>query len=228
MKAMILAAGRGDRMRPLTDHLPKPLLPICGKPLLDYHLESLARAGFADVIINVAYRSAQIVAHCRSRDYGLQLHFSNEGDSALETGGGIRHALPLLGDELFAVINGDIHTDYPFARLREQARAMAAHDLVHLVMVPNPPHHNRGDFSLEDTRMRVDGAQRLTFSGIGLYRAALFADTGEGAFPLAPLLSQAMNAGHASGERYDGRWCDVGTPERLAALEAELGCVKAG
>lgn len=224
MKAMILAAGRGDRMRPLTDHLPKPLLPVCGKPLLDYHLESLAHAGFADVIINVAYRSAQIVAHCRARDYGLRLHFSDEGSSALETGGGIRHAMPLLGDELFAVINGDIHTDYPFTRLCEQAQTLAASDLAHLVMVPNPPHHSRGDFALHDERMNVEGPQRLTFSGIGLYRPALFAGTREGAFPLAPLLSQAMDAGHVSGERYDGRWCDVGTPERLADLETHLGC----
>lgn len=211
-------------MRPLTDNLPKPLLPVCGKPLLDYHLEALARAGFADVIINIAYHGEQIVAHCRARDYGLRLHFSDEGSSALETGGGIRRALPLLGDELFAVVNGDIHTDYPFARLHGQAQTLAASDLAHLVLVPNPAHRSNGDFALQDRRVNVDGSQRLTFSGIGLYRPALFAATGDGAFPLAPLLSRAMSARQVSGERYDGRWCDVGTPERLADLETELGC----
>jgi N-acetyl-alpha-D-muramate 1-phosphate uridylyltransferase len=222
MKAMILAAGRGERMRPLTDSLPKPLLPVCGRALIDYHLEALARAGFRDVVINTAYRGAQIVAHCRQRDYGLKLHFSDEGPSALETGGGIRRALPLLGDELFAVINGDIHTDYPFERLLQCA--LPARQLAWLVMVPNPAHREGGDFVLAQGLLQDQGEPRLTFSGIGLYRAELFAGTQDGAFPLAPLLRAAMREGRVGGERYDGRWSDVGTPARLAQLAAELGC----
>jgi MurNAc alpha-1-phosphate uridylyltransferase len=224
VKAMILAAGRGERMRPLTDRLPKPLLPVCGRALLDYHLEALARAGFRDVVINIAYRGVQVVEHCQRRDYGLALHFSDEGPTALETGGGIRRALPLLGDGPFAVINGDIHTDYPFARLLQTARALPAPQLAHLVMVPNPAHRGAGDFALAGGLLHDAGEPRLTFSGIGLYRAGLFAGTQDGAFPLAPLLRAAMREGRVGGERYDGRWCDVGTPERLAQLEAALGC----
>ncbi|HXG28588.1 MAG TPA: nucleotidyltransferase family protein [Nevskiales bacterium] len=224
MKAMILAAGRGERMRPLTDRLPKPLLPVCGRALLDYHLEALARAGFRDVVINIAYRGVQVVEHCRRRDYGLALHFSDEGPTALETGGGIRRALPLLGGGPFAVINGDIHTDYPFTQLLHRGQALPADRLAHLVMVPNPPHRPDGDFGLMDGLLHGEGGPKLTFSGIGLYRAGLFAGTQDGAFPLAPLLRAAMREGRVSGERYEGRWCDVGTPERLAQLEAELGC----
>ena len=224
MKAMILAAGRGERMRPLTDRIPKPLLPVCGRALIDYHLEALACAGFHDVVINIAYRSRQIVEHCRRHDHGLELHFSDEGPSALETGGGIRHALPLLGGGAFAVINGDIHTDYPYQRLLQAAREMPLDCLVHLVMVPNPQHRKDGDFALTNGMLRAEGGSRLTFSGIGLYRPELFDGIPDGAFPLAPLLRQAMTRGLASGERYDGRWCDVGTPERLAELESGLGC----
>jgi N-acetyl-alpha-D-muramate 1-phosphate uridylyltransferase len=222
MKAMILAAGRGERMRPLTDRLPKPLLPVCGRALIDYHLEALASAGFCDVVINIAYRGVQIVEHCRQHDYGLKLHFSDEGPRALETGGGIRRALPLLGQAPFVVINGDIHTDYPFERLRHCA--LPARELARLVMVPNPAHRENGDFVLAEGLLQDEGGPRLTFSGIGLYRAELFAGTQDGAFPLAPLLRAAMREGRVGGERYDGRWCDVGTPERLAQLEAELGC----
>jgi MurNAc alpha-1-phosphate uridylyltransferase len=221
---MILAAGRGERMRPLTDQLPKPLLPVCGRALIDYHLEALARAGFRDVVINIAYRGAQIVAHCQRRDYGLQLHFSDEGPSALETGGGIRRALPWLGAGLFAVINGDIHTYYPFARLLQSGHELPPERLAHLVMVPNPAHRADGDFALNGGLLAAGAMPRLTFSGIGLYRPQLFEGTRDGAFPLAPLLRQAMDDGRVSGECYDGHWCDVGTPARLMALESELGC----
>lgn len=224
MRAMILAAGRGERMRPLTDSHPKPLLPVCGRALIDYHLEALAQAGFQDVVINIAYRGAQIVEHCQRRDYGLRLHFSDEGPSALETGGGIRHALPLLGPGVFAVINGDIHTDYPYRRLLQAARELPAERLAHLVMVNNPAHRSDGDFALVDDLVHDIGKPRLTFSGIGLYRPQLFDGIQDRAFPLAPLLRRAMQEGRVGGERYDGRWCDVGTPERLAELAAELGC----
>jgi MurNAc alpha-1-phosphate uridylyltransferase len=219
---MILAAGRGERMRPLTDTLPKPLLPVCGRALIDYHLDALAGAGFRDVVINIAYRAAQMIAHCQRRNPGLLLHFSDEGPSALETGGGIRHALPLLGHGVFAVINGDIHTDYPYARLFPAAQTLPPERLAHLVMVPNPAHRGTGDFALQDGLLDDDAAPRLTFSGIGLYRPELFDGAPEGAFPLAPLLRRAMRQGRVGGERYDGHWCDVGTPERLAELEAGL------
>jgi N-acetyl-alpha-D-muramate 1-phosphate uridylyltransferase len=222
MKAMILAAGRGERMRPLTDSLPKPLLPVSGRALIDYHLEALARAGFRDVVINIAYRGAQIVEHCTRQDYGLQLHFSDEGPTALETGGGIRRALPLLGQGPFAVVNGDIHTDYPFARLLQTAANLSPDRLAYLVLVPNPSHRPMGDFALTDEQVHAEGRQQLTYSGIGLYRPGLFDGTRDGAFPLAPLLRKAMAAGRVGGERYNGRWCDVGTPQRLAELDAEL------
>lgn len=210
-------------MRPLTDSLPKPLLPVCGRALIDYHLEALAHAGFHDVVINIAYRGAQIVEHCRQHSFGLQLHFSDEGPTALETGGGIRRALPLLGPEVFAVINGDIHTDYSYARLSQTARTLPSGRLAHLVLVPNPPHRTTGDFALLDGQVRADVAPQHTFSGIGLYRPSLFEGTSDGAFPLAPLLRKAMATDQVSGERHDGHWCDVGTPQRLAELEAQLG-----
>lgn len=219
MKAMILAAGRGERMRPLTDQLPKPLLPVCGRALIDYHLQALAHAGFSDVVINIAYRGAQIVEHCQRRDYGLRLHFSDEGPTALETGGGIRRALPLLGEGWFAVINGDIHTRYPFARLRDTAARLSPALRAYLVLAPNPAHRANGDFALVEGRVQDRAGERLTFTGIGLYRPELFAGTPAGAFPLAPLLRGAMDEGRVGGERYEGHWCDVGTPQRLADLE---------
>lgn len=212
-------------MRPLTDQIPKPLLSVRGRALIDYHLEALTQAGFKDVVINVAYRAVQIVEHCLRRHHGLKLHFSDEGPTALETGGGIRRALPLLGAGPFAVINGDIHTDYPYAQLRQTAQSLPPGWLAHLVMAPNPAHHATGDFALQGGLLRdaADGAgPRLTFSGIGLYRPELFDGTPDGAFPLAPLLRQAMNRGLVGGEHYTGQWCDVGTPERLAVLETAL------
>jgi MurNAc alpha-1-phosphate uridylyltransferase len=215
--AMILAAGRGERMRPLTDHTPKPLLEAGGRPLIGHHLVALARAGVREVVINHAHLGAQIEqALGDGAAWGLRIRYSPEA-VALETGGGIFQALPLLGADPFIVVNGDVWTDFDPARLR-----LAAPDLAHLVLVDNPPHHPTGDFVLDGDRVRAEGGQRLTFSGIGVYRPALFDGCGPGRFPLAPLLRVAMAADRVSGERHPGRWVDVGTPERLAALDRAL------
>ena len=214
MKAMILAAGRGERLRPLTDRTPKPLLEVRGKPLIAWHLEALARAGVREVVINLAWLGEQIRSRLGAGErFGLELHYSEEPPGALETGGGIRQALPLLGAEPFIVVNGDIHTDFDFSSLRP-----AAHSLAHLVLVPNPVQHPRGDFALVGADLRESGEPRLTYSGIGVYRPELFAACAPGRFPLLPLLRQAIAAGRLQGECYDGHWTDVGTAERLAAL----------
>ncbi|MEJ2507877.1 MAG: nucleotidyltransferase family protein [Gammaproteobacteria bacterium] len=228
MHAMILAAGRGERMRPLTDSTPKPLLRAGGHALIEYHLAALVGAGLRDIVINHAHLGAQIESALGDgARYGARLRYSDEGAGALETGGGIFRALPLLGEGPFVVVNGDIWTDYPFEHLAEPAAHMkAGADLAYLVLVDNPAHHRDGDFVLQDGRVLAQGpagAPRLTFSGIGLYRAELFAGCEDGAFALAPLLRHAMAAGRVGGEYYRGRWVDVGTPERLAALDAELG-----
>ena len=218
MKAMILAAGRGERMRPLTDHVPKPLLPVGGKPLIAWHLERLAAAGVRDVVVNHAHLGAQIEAALGDGTaYGLRIHYSPEAD-ALETAGGIAQALPLLGPAPFLVINGDIHCDVPLAPLFARAHRMA-----HLVLVDNPAHHPGGDFALVDGLARAAGEPRLTFSGIGVYRPALFAAVPAGSKArLAPLLIAAMEHAAVSAEKFDGCWIDVGTPERLAALDIHL------
>jgi len=218
MKAMILAAGRGERMRPLTDHTPKPLLNVGGKPLIAHLIESLARAGFQDLVINHAHLGNQIEAALGDgARFGVRIVWSREPDGALETGGGICQALPLLGPGPFLVVNGDIWTDYPFAHLQRDFPGLA-----HLVLVDNPPHHAHGDFALEGGYVHPEGVPRLTFSGIGLYRAALFHDSPPGKFPLAPLLRSAMARDAVTGEHYQGKWRDIGTPERLVALDAEL------
>jgi MurNAc alpha-1-phosphate uridylyltransferase len=219
MRAMILAAGRGERMRPLSDRLPKSLLEAGGKTLLDYHLDALAAAGVTRVVINLARHGGLIREHAGDgSSRGLEIVYSDEGDSALETGGGIFHALDALGAAPFWVVNGDVWTDYAFAPIE-----LAPRSLAHLVLVENPPQHPQGDFVLEGCEVRADGGPRLTFSGIGLYRPALFAGCEPGAFPLAPLLRRAMAAGQVRGERYAGRWFDVGTPARLENLRAALG-----
>jgi len=227
MKVMILAAGRGERMRPLTDRTPKPLLPVGGKPLIVWHLERLATAGLREVVINHAHLGGQIEAALGDgAHWGLSIRYSPEPEGALETAGGIANALPLLGgDEPFLVINGDIYCDWDVARA---ATALTASDLAHLVLVPNPSHHPRGDFSLRGTEVGADiaaaGARVCTFSGIGIYRPQLFGDIGRGErAQLAPLLRTAMAARKVSGELHAGRWTDVGTPQRLAELDAELG-----
>lgn len=221
MKAMILAAGRGERMRPLTDHMPKPLLQVGGQALIEYHLHNLAAAGFRDVVINHAYLGEQIerALGCGAR-YGLQIHYSAES-ICLETGGGIFNALPLLGDESFLVVNGDVWTDFPLVSLVSRLRA--SDDLAHLVLVDNPEHHRRGDFSLDQDRVRNEGECKLTFSGIACYRPAFFAGCQPGVFPLAPLLRQAISEDKVSGEHYCGAWMDVGTPVRLDELNRRLG-----
>ena len=217
MRAMILAAGRGERMRPLTDHTPKPLLNAGGRPLIEHHLVRLATAGYRDVVINLAHLGERIREHLGDGSrFRLAITYSPEGE-ALETGGGIRRALPLLGEGPFLVVNGDVWCDHPLT-----VPALAANDLAHLVLVDNPPHHQQGDFRLENGRLRAEGEPRLTFSGLGWYRAELFQDHPEGRFPLAPLLREAMASDRVSGAHHRGRWLDVGTPERLALLEQWL------
>ncbi len=220
MKAMILAAGRGERMRPLTDHTPKPLLQVAGRPLLEYHLQALAAAGIDDIVINLSHLAAQVEqAIGDGSRYGVRIRYCHEGDPPLETGGGIFHALPMLGEAPFIVVNGDVWTDFPFKRLSDHA----LDDLAHLVLVANPEHHSQGDFVLAGDRVRTAGdAPALTFSGVGLYSPKLFEGCRAGRFPLAPLLRAAMDAGRVSGERYTGAWVDVGTPQRLASLDLQL------
>ena len=227
MKAMILAAGRGERMRPLSDEMPKPLLRAGGKPLIAWHIEALVRAGIRDIVINHARLGFMIeAALADGARYGATIRYSAEGE-ALETAGGIANALPLLGDEPFAVINGDIACDFDYARLPAIAGAMRARALqAHLVLVPNPPHHPRGDFALRDGRVLAEGGAKRTFSGIGVYDPALFAGIARGTkAPLAPLLRAAMVEGAVSGELHAGRWTDVGTPERLAELDKLLSAL---
>lgn len=227
---MILAAGRGERMRPLTDHTPKPLLVVGGKPLIVWHIERLCAAGFTHIVINHAHLGQQIEAALgNGAGFGVSIVYSREV-SALETAGGIATALPLINAEVFAVVNGDVYCEYDFSRLAGPAARLAAdHDRAHLVLVDNPPHHAQGDFVLDGGRV-VNADSPLTphllprtFSGIGVYHRALFADTAVGEkAPLAPLLRRAIDTGRVSGEHFDGRWVDVGTPARLAALDEKL------
>lgn len=218
---MILAAGRGERMRPLTDRTPKPLLRVGGHPLIEHHLRRLASAGYRDVVVNLAWLGGQIrEALDNGSRFGLRIRYSEEPPGALETAGGIRHALPLLGDGPFLVVNGDIWCDHP----------LSPHDpgeaLAHLVLVDNPDQHPQGDFALRDGRVDDTGEARLTFSGIGYYRPELFAGLADGPQPLAPLLRRAMAQGLVSGEHHRGKWFDVGTPQRLSALDARLASEK--
>jgi MurNAc alpha-1-phosphate uridylyltransferase len=218
MKAMILAAGRGERLRPLTDHRPKPLLEAGGRPLIEHLLRALSNGGFRQLVVNLAYLGDHI------RDYlgdgsrwGVTIEYSLEGPEPLETGGGIRHALPLLGDEPFLVVNGDIATNFPFERLRTPLTGDA-----HLVLTSNPDHHPDGDFSLSGNTVNQEGAERYTFAGIGVYRPTLFAHLPRGRFALAPLLRHAMALGRVSGEFYPGFWMDIGTVGRLQQLDDYL------
>ncbi len=223
MIAMLLAAGRGERMRPLTDHLPKPLLQVGGKPLIVWHIEKLVRAGIGDIVINHAHLGIQIETTLGDgSQFGARIHYSAEGN-ALETAGGIAYALPLLGDAPFVVINSDIFCDYDFALLPEQAAALQTNgDTIHLVLVNNPEHHPGGDFGLQDKRVN-NAVPKLTFSGIGIYQPALFRTIVRGSvIPLAPLLREQIAAGRASGEHYAGLWTDVGTPQRLKELDKRL------
>lgn len=231
MKAMILAAGRGERMRPLTDTVPKPLLQVGGRPLIEWHLVALARAGFREVVINHAWLGDRIVAALGDgARYGVAIRYSDEGDSALETGGGIFKALPWLGPGPFAVVNGDVWTDFNHARLPVlDDAALAA-----LVLVPNPPQHPAGDFALvpraaeagagdlQDVVAEPGVAPRYTFSGIGVYRPEFFAGCSPGKFPMLPLFRAAAAAGRLRGRLYRGQWHDIGTPQRLRELDERL------
>lgn len=213
MKAMILAAGRGKRLQPLTDTTPKPLLKVRGKPLIEWHIERLKAAGFTDLVVNVCWLKEQLMEFLGDGSrWDVRLNILQEPEGALETGGGIYNALPLLG-ETFAVVNADIWTDFAFAQLN--ADKLNDKDLAHLVLVPNPPQHTQGDFLLANNRLVAAGGQSHTFSGIGIYRAKLFDNCKGGAFKLAPLIENAITQQRVSGELYTGEWSDIGTAERL-------------
>jgi MurNAc alpha-1-phosphate uridylyltransferase len=214
-RAMLLAAGRGERMRPLTDQTPKPLLTVRGKPLIVYHLEQLARGGVRDVVINLAWLGRQIRAALGDgSSWGMSIRYSDEGARALETGGGIFKALPWLSGEPFLVVNADVYTDFDFATLQIAADAWAQ-----LLLVPNPAHHPEGDFALEQGRIVAQGTPRYTYAGIGVFRPEVFRGCQPGRFALLPLLQRAIAARRLQGEFYGGQWTDVGTAERLAALQ---------
>jgi len=220
MKAFILAAGRGERMRPLTDHTPKPLLEAGGKPLIVWHLERLAAAGFRDIVINHAHLGCMIEKTLGDgSQWGLRIQYSPEPPGALETAGGIANALPLLGDQPFLVVNGDVYCDMDFGHFSGSTATGP-----HLVMVANPPHHAGGDFSLDGNRLiHANGEQTLTYAGIGVFSPSFFAGVKPGTvMKLRPLLDAAIAAGTLTGERFTGRWVDVGTPQRLAELDQEL------
>ena len=218
MKAIVLCAGRGERMRPLTDTTPKPLLLAGGKPLIAYHLEALRRAGVRDVIINLSWLGARIHEALGSGDaYGVRIQYSEEGPVPLETGGGIFRALPLLGMDPFLVVNGDNFWDFDLSTLQLGPRAQAR-----IVLVANPPHNPRGDFGLEADRVVLEAAVRFTYAGIGMYRPGFFAGCSDGRFPLLPLLKRAIDTESLSGQLHRGEWLDIGTPERLAQLDERL------
>jgi MurNAc alpha-1-phosphate uridylyltransferase len=224
IRAMILAAGRGERMRPLTDTVPKPLLAVGGKPLIVHHIENLARGGFRHIVVNHAHLGQMIEARLGDGSaFGIRIDYSRE-EEALETAGGIALALGLLGDGPFLVVNGDIYCELEFGSLaRRGADMRSTGALAHLVLVANPEHHPKGDFVLEGARIRNDAAPRLTFSGIALYCPELFRDIVPGhKAKLAPLLRQAADAGAVTGEHFSGEWADVGTPQRLTELDLEL------
>lgn len=215
---MVLAAGRGERMRPITDTLPKPLVPVAGKPLIGYHLERLARAGFKEVVINLSWLGDRISAALGDgANYGLSITYSEEGPEPLETGGGIFKALPLLGPGPFLVVNGDTWSDIEYGHLALEDGANGR-----LVLVPNPTHNTRGDFGIDEGFVVDRDVDRFTYSGVGVYRPEFFAGCAPGKFPMLPLLKRAIAARLLRGEVHRGEWCDVGTPQRLASLDAEV------
>jgi len=220
---MILAAGVGERMRPLTEHTPKPLLQVAGIPLIEHHLRRLALAGIAELVINVSHLGKQIMDYCGDGSaWGVSISYSQE-DEPLETAGGIIAALPLLEDAPFLVVNGDIWIDYPFERLA--AYPLRTNETAHLVLVGNPPQHPAGDFQLDDNdwvRVLPSAAVGWTYTGVGMYTPAFFAGYSAGKIPLRPLLDAAISQGQVGGQRYRGQWQDVGTPERLRELDTRL------
>ena len=216
--AMVLAAGRGVRMRPLTDRTPKPLLRVRGKPLIEHHVERLAQAGITRIVVNLAWLGSMIRDYLGDGSrYGVGITYSEEHPCALEPGGGIFRALPYLRPGAFLVVNSDVYTDFPFARA-----ALARERDAHLVLVPNPPQHPGGDFGIDAGLALPSAAVQYTFAGIALYRAEFFANCADGAFPLKPLWLRSMAARRCSAELYRGEWTDVGTAERLQALNAPL------
>ena len=215
MRAMVLAAGRGERLRPLTDEVPKSLVEVRGESLLERHLASIHAAGVRTVVINLGWLGDKIVERVGSGErYGLDVLYSQEGDNILETGGGIHKALPMLGDDPFMVINADIFTDMPVPDIE-----LADQHVGHLVMVPSPEYREGGDFDIEDGMIRNGETQRLTFSGVAMYRPSFFDGCEPGRFPLAPMLREAADSGQLSGSLYEGLWADIGTPERLKAIQ---------
>jgi N-acetyl-alpha-D-muramate 1-phosphate uridylyltransferase len=222
VRAMVLAAGRGERLRPLTDTLPKPLVAVGGRPLISWHLAALARAGVREVVVNLSWLGERLRAALGDgREFGVTIRYSEEGPVPLETGGGILRALPLLGPEPFLVVSGDVWTDIDFARVQLEPDALA-----HLVLIANPPHHPRGDFGLEGDLVVSADQGRLTYANVGLYRPEFFAGCTAERFPLIEPLNRAIAARRVRGELHRGAWCDVGTPERLAALNARLAAVQ--
>jgi MurNAc alpha-1-phosphate uridylyltransferase len=212
---MILAAGRGERLRPLTDTVPKSLVEVQGKSLLERHLENVRRSGIEDVVINLGWFGEQIVDRVGAGSrYGLNVSYSNEHDDILETGGGIYKALPLLGDKPFVVVNADVYTDMPIPDV-----SLSRRDMGHLVMVPSPPYRDGGDFDVENGRIRNGESQQLTFSGVAVYRPEFFAGCEAGRFSIVPMLREAADDDLLQGSIYAGLWADVGTPERLADID---------
>ena len=215
MKAMILAAGRGERMRPLTNTTPKALLKVGDRTLIEYHIEALKAVGVVDIVVNLVWLGEQIVDHLGDGGpLGVKIVYSDEGVTALGTGGGIFRALKVLGDEPFWVLNGDVHTGFNYSRPQ-----LAGDSLAHLILVPNPEHNPDGDFVLARDRVRNSGGAAFTYSGIGVFSAGLFAGQTDGIFPLAPLLRTAADDNRLTGQLFEGFWSDVGTPERLRATE---------
>lgn len=220
MKAMILAAGRGERMRPLTDETPKPLLHVAGKRLIEYHIENLQRAGVQEVVINHAWLGSQLPACLGTgQRYGLRIYYSDEGDTALETAGGVIQALPFLGADPFILVNADVWTDYEYSNLH--ALSPGNNNLLHLILVKNPEHNPGGDFGLDDNNRLLDEAV-YTYSGIGVYSPQVFSGYTSGVRPLAPIIRDRIQAQQATGEVYCGAWTDVGTPARLNELDLLL------
>lgn len=219
MKAMILAAGRGERMRPLTDTTPKPLLSVAGKPIIQYTIEQLVEAGFKEIVINISYLGQQIKDTLGTgAQFGASIKYSDEGDTALETAGGISNAMHLLGDDAFLVVNGDIANDYDFSQLYNKNISLA-----HLVLIKNPPHHQNGDFYLSNIgQVSERGQQSLTYSGIGLFHPKLFMGLEPGINKLGPLLRKVMSNNEVTGEKFNGYWLDIGTPERLNEMKNQL------
>lgn len=222
MRAMILAAGRGERMRPLTDRTPKPLLSVAGKPMIQYHIEALAVAGIRELVINLAWLGQQIrSAIGDGSQFGVRVHYSDEGDAALETGGGVFKALPMLagpsGTDPFVVVSGDVWTEYP---LGDVVTKLSADDMAHFVVVPNPDFHARGDFGLSEGRL-TDSGERYTYANIGVMRPEFFAGCQPGKFPLAPLMFDWIRKDRVSGELFRGVWHNVGTPQQLEQIDRQ-------